>query len=224
MNVVGLNRKMQHAKPNARGPRERMPHLEKQRLPAQTRQTPLGPKGDVQRMLSPVFRTRRKSDAGPVPDGLSTRPIALSSPCSKDEFLLPTPKGPSLRRCAPSLGRRKFSIERSSRNSKIAPRATLRAQQRAFDFFRREYNEERLHEALGQQPPAAVYTLSPRRYPPPLEKFGIDPWSPMLRVDKNGFICWEKRQILSAPRSLTRTSSYATMAKVRTGMLSSARY
>ena len=38
-------------------------------------------------------------------------------------------------------------------------------QQRAFDRFRREYNELRPHEALGMQTPAAVYTRSPRVYP-----------------------------------------------------------
>ena len=34
------------------------------------------------------------------------------------------------------------------------PRAHLGAQQKAFEAFRREYNEERPHEALGQRPPA----------------------------------------------------------------------
>jgi hypothetical protein len=73
--------------------------------------------------------------------------------------------------------------------------STLRAQQRAFDFFRKEYNEDRAHEALGQEPPMTVYTCSPRRYPRPLERFEIDPWNPLVRVDKNGFIRWEKRQV-----------------------------
>jgi putative transposase len=52
------------------------------------------------------------------------------------------------------------------------PAATLRAQQACFDRFRREYNEVRPHEALGQRPPAACYTPSPRPYPsriPPVE-------------------------------------------------------
>lgn len=44
------------------------------------------------------------------------------------------------------------------------PAATLRAQQRAFDAFRREYNHERPHEALGQIPPGRVYECSPRPY------------------------------------------------------------
>ena len=35
----------------------------------------------------------------------------------------------------------------------------------AFDRFRREYNEERPHEALKQQTPASHYRSSPRSYP-----------------------------------------------------------
>src|SRR3989304_2616800 len=45
------------------------------------------------------------------------------------------------------------------------PKASARAQQRAFDLFRREYNEERPHEALGQKPPARLYEPPSRRYP-----------------------------------------------------------
>ena len=45
------------------------------------------------------------------------------------------------------------------------PAANRRAQQRAFDRFRREYNEERPHEALDMQTPSAVYTRSSREYP-----------------------------------------------------------
>src|ERR1700678_1946713 len=45
------------------------------------------------------------------------------------------------------------------------PAANRRAQQRAFDHFRREYNEERPHEALGLETPSAVYACSARAYP-----------------------------------------------------------
>ena len=45
------------------------------------------------------------------------------------------------------------------------PKANRREQQKAFDAFRREYNEERPHEALGQRPPASVYRPSHRSYP-----------------------------------------------------------
>src|SRR5262249_35530510 len=50
------------------------------------------------------------------------------------------------------------------------PAATLAAQQRRFNRFRREFNEERPHEALGQKPPASLYRASPRRYPCPLRE------------------------------------------------------
>jgi transposase InsO family protein len=55
------------------------------------------------------------------------------------------------------------------------PAADLAHQQRAFTQFRREYNVERPHAALGGDPPAARYTASPRAYPaqlPPLEDPG----------------------------------------------------
>jgi putative transposase len=52
------------------------------------------------------------------------------------------------------------------------PQGTLATQQRAFTAFRRLYNEERSHEALGNRPPAALYRPSPRPYTgvlPPVE-------------------------------------------------------
>lgn len=52
------------------------------------------------------------------------------------------------------------------------PRATLAAQQRAFNTFTHEYNEERPHAALGGATPASRYQPSPRAYTgvlPPLE-------------------------------------------------------
>jgi transposase InsO family protein len=45
------------------------------------------------------------------------------------------------------------------------PSANLSEQQLAFEAFRRYYNEERPHEAIGQHPPASIYTESPRPYP-----------------------------------------------------------
>jgi transposase InsO family protein len=52
------------------------------------------------------------------------------------------------------------------------PRATAAAQQRAFDRFQHEYNEERPHESLEGQTPASRYRPSARPYPrvlPPQE-------------------------------------------------------
>jgi putative transposase len=45
------------------------------------------------------------------------------------------------------------------------PRKTFTEQQRAFDRFRKVYNEDRPHEALGQKTPASFYQRSYRNYP-----------------------------------------------------------
>jgi putative transposase len=76
------------------------------------------------------------------------------------------------------------------------PRANMRAQQRAFDLFRRIYNYERPHEALGQKTPAASFALSPRRYPRPLVKLATSaPWEHVERIDKDGFIRWHNERL-----------------------------
>lgn len=45
------------------------------------------------------------------------------------------------------------------------PAATLRGQQRKFDRFREEYNQERPHEAQGDRPPGKAWQPSPRECP-----------------------------------------------------------
>lgn len=44
------------------------------------------------------------------------------------------------------------------------PRATIRAQQRRFNEFRRLYNNDRPHEALDMETPASIYEPSPRPF------------------------------------------------------------
>ena len=57
-------------------------------------------------------------------------------------------------------------MHRTLKRQAIKPvRATCTAQQRNFDAFRREYNEERPHEYLKQETPASQYGVSPRPYP-----------------------------------------------------------
>ena len=76
------------------------------------------------------------------------------------------------------------------------PKANLRAQQRAFDDFRQEYNQERPHEALGQQPPATCYRPSAREYPERLpEQRGYpDDWE-KRRVRKQGQMKWKGQDV-----------------------------
>ena len=74
-------------------------------------------------------------------------------------------------------------------------RANSRAQQRALDLFRREYNEERPHEALGQIPPADVYAASRRRYPCGLLPHTGSSFGHVERVDNHGAIRWRRRRV-----------------------------
>jgi putative transposase len=73
----------------------------------------------------------------------------------------------------------------------IPPAATPVQQQRRFDRMRCEFNTERPHEALGQQPPARVYVASPRPYPARLEQPSYDATHQVRRVRHNGHIKWQ---------------------------------
>ena len=75
------------------------------------------------------------------------------------------------------------------------PRQNLRCQQEAFDAFRQEYNEERPHEALNQNPPALIYEGSGRDYPARLlEPEYADGWL-KRRVRSNGEMRWKGGKI-----------------------------
>lgn len=75
------------------------------------------------------------------------------------------------------------------------PEPNCASQQRRFDLYRREYNHERPHEALGMRAPARIYAPSSRSYPRPLVKRAPDPFSREVRIDKNGFILWNRRKV-----------------------------
>lgn len=75
------------------------------------------------------------------------------------------------------------------------PAATIRAQQQRFDAFRREYNEQRPHEALEQQVPLSWYTPSPRPYPRRLEEPTYTDADQVRRVRHNGEMRWSSGTI-----------------------------
>jgi transposase InsO family protein len=75
------------------------------------------------------------------------------------------------------------------------PKHTWRAQQQAFDRFRREYNQERPHEAIGQAPPATRYTQSPRPYPLILPEMIYSDEMTLRYVKSQGDISWKGRHI-----------------------------
>lgn len=98
--------------------------------------------------------------------------------------------GIRLERIEPAHPEQNGRHERMHRTLKEAtaqpPRANARAQQRAFDAFRKEYNQERPHEALVQRTPASIYIPSVRDYP---ERF------PEQRGYPDG---WQKRMVRTA--------------------------
>lgn len=67
---------------------------------------------------------------------------------------------------------------------------SLPAQQRRFNHFRTEYNDERPHEALDQQTPASVYERSPRTMPTTLPPLQYPDRFEVRYVSANGGIRW----------------------------------
>jgi transposase InsO family protein len=75
------------------------------------------------------------------------------------------------------------------------PAATWAAQQQRFRRYRVHFNEERPHEALGQQPPAALYVPSPRPYPARLPELSYPDDCVVCRVRASGSIRWHTREV-----------------------------
>lgn len=95
------------------------------------------------------------------------------------------------------------------------PAGNLQAQQRKFNRFRDEFNNERPHEALDQQTPASLYQSSPREMPnklPPLEypdRFEV------RYVSANGGIRWNKGWINV---SITCVGEYVGLEEIDDGV------
>ena len=75
------------------------------------------------------------------------------------------------------------------------PSGTRRAQQKAFDRFRQEYNQERPHEALGQDTPASHYTSSPRAYPTRVPVPEYESSMQVRSIAPHGHFRWQGKQI-----------------------------
>ena len=71
----------------------------------------------------------------------------------------------------------------------------MRRQQRRFNEFGLEYNEERPHEALEQRTPAEFYQPSPRPYPARVPKPEYDDRMVIRSVRQAGEIKWEGHRI-----------------------------
>lgn len=70
------------------------------------------------------------------------------------------------------------------------PSHDMRAQQRAFDRFRHEYNHVRPHEALGQVTPVSMYEPSVREYPLRLPRIEYPSSMTVRKVRTTGYVRW----------------------------------
>ena len=78
------------------------------------------------------------------------------------------------------------------------PAANRRRQQERFDRFRQEYNEQRPHQALGQQTPDSYYEPSPRPYPERLQEAEYPLHWQVRRVSPGGQMRWAKAYVFLA--------------------------
>ena len=91
----------------------------------------------------------------------------------------------------PEQNGRHERMHRTLKESLGSPQANRRAQQRAFDQFRQEYNEVRPHQALGMQTPAAVYRSSPRQFPVRVPEPEYGTAMQVRRIQKRGEFKWK---------------------------------
>jgi len=81
------------------------------------------------------------------------------------------------------------------RETATPPKCTWLAQQRAFDRFRREYNQERPHEAIALAAPASLYVCSPREYPVFVPEMTYPDDMLIRSVKSQGDISWKGRHV-----------------------------
>jgi len=102
-------------------------------------------------------------------------------------------------RIAPGKPYQNGSHERMHRTLKMEainpPARTLRGQQRCFDRFREEYNQQRPHEALGQVPPARYYESSGRTYRGRVPAVEYPEGFRIRKVKFHGDLQWRGRRV-----------------------------
>lgn len=75
------------------------------------------------------------------------------------------------------------------------PAGNQAGQQQRFDQFRREYNEQRPHEALSQRTPSELYASSPRSYPEKEPSVEYPGHFAVRYVHRGGEIKWQGRYL-----------------------------
>jgi len=97
---------------------------------------------------------------------------------------------------SPQENGRHERMHRTLKEQTLRPPARAAAEQQTrFDAFRKHYNEERPHEALGQRPPSESYTPSGRAMPQRLEEPWYDADHQVRRVLNAGEINWKGERV-----------------------------
>lgn len=92
-------------------------------------------------------------------------------------------------------GRHERMHQTLKREAATPPSATARAQLARLERFRRSFNEERPHEALGQIPPAKIYAPSPRLWDGKLRSPDYWDATHVRTVRISGSIRWHGREL-----------------------------
>lgn len=96
----------------------------------------------------------------------------------------------------PNQNGRHERMHRSLKDGAINPaRYSIKAQQKAFDQYRFEYNEIRSHESLDRKTPGEVYQLSDRSLPSKLPELHYDSDYKVRKVKHSGEIMWQGHTI-----------------------------
>jgi putative transposase len=102
-------------------------------------------------------------------------------------------------RIAPGQPQQNGRHERMHRTLKAAtaspPQATLRAQQRAFAHFQREFNEERPHRALAGHAPAQYHRPSLRHFPNRMPELAYPDGFVLRKVRVEGHMKWQGHEV-----------------------------
>ena len=97
----------------------------------------------------------------------------------------------------------------------IPPASSIRGQQRKFDGFRKEFNDERPHEALGMKCPAEVYRSSLRKMPQRIKAYEYPGHYLVRRVSRAGTVRMHNRQFFL---SSTLMEDYVGLEEIDEGI------
>ena len=152
--------------------------------------------GPTRRYFERTFREYGLPRAMRTDNGAPFASIALGGLSRVSVWLLKLDVLPE--RIEPGKPQQNGRHERMHRTLKAAtpPRANLSAQQRTFNGFRNEYNEERPHRSLGGgRRPSEVHRVSQRHFPERLPAMSYPDDFAVRKVRQEGHMKWYGREI-----------------------------